>query len=163
MGIREWDSYGLNGWGSYDKCFLGYAHKILVFRGVAFLIIAWAQVLVPLNSRTLWKHQDNNRQKCETQSGIRQNQLTPKHSLLKIPHLKAEKVQNRSMRESWRENTLCFTAQWCWLIEAGIPIGWDLSYFTLNLLRASCIGGCMWLIFFPQPYQNLHGQFHIRC
>ena len=69
MGIWEWghlwfiiggafmtmcEHYGLDGWGSYDQvmcCFFWeYAKKMLVFRRVPFLIIAWPQVSVPLSS-----------------------------------------------------------------------------------------------------------------
>ena len=42
--FNGWGTYGLSGWGSYEKvssCFVWkYAQKLLVFRGVLFLIIA---------------------------------------------------------------------------------------------------------------------------
>ena len=53
MAHNGWGIYGLNGWGSYGKvscCFVWkYAQKKLVFREVPFPVIAWPQVLVPLN------------------------------------------------------------------------------------------------------------------
>ena len=55
LSLNGWDICGLKkGWDSYGKvsCFIWkYTQKVLVFRGVPFLIIAWPQVSVSLNSQ----------------------------------------------------------------------------------------------------------------